>query len=207
MTGVKPYNHRMEPLVPFLTWRFGAAVQFASALHHKQNRKGTTTPYIAHLMGVCALVLESGGDEDQAIAALLHDAVEDQGGISTLQTIRQLFGERVATAVEACSDSTVSDPAKKLPWRERKETYLAHLATAGKDALLVGIADKLYNARAILSDYRQLGEKLWSRFTVPKNEQLWYYVALVNAFRDTNAPKSLVDELNRVVKELKRLAE
>jgi (p)ppGpp synthase/HD superfamily hydrolase len=196
----------MEPLVPFLTWRFDAALQFASALHHKQTRKGTTTPYIAHLMGVCGLVLESGGDEDQAIAALLHDAVEDQGGEPTLQTIRHLFGERVAGAVEACSDSTVSDPAKKLRWRVRKEKYLSHLPTADQDALLVGLADKLYNARAILADYRQLGEKVWSRFTVPKDEQLWYYGALVRAFRGTTAPRGLVDELSRVVEELRQLA-
>lgn len=196
----------MESSTHFLTWRFDAALQLASALHHKQTRKGGTTPYIAHLMGVCALVLESGGDEDQAIAALLHDAVEDQGGEPTLQTICHLFGQRVASAVEACSDSTVSDPANKPPWRERKEKYLAHLQAADADALLVGLADKLYNARAILSDYRQLGEKLWSRFTVPQNEQLWYYGALVSAFRDTAAPKSLVDELSRVVEELKQLA-
>jgi len=157
-------------------------------------------------MGVCALVLESGGDEDQAIAALLHDAVEDQGGTPTLQTIRHLFGERVANAVEACSDSTVSDPAKKAPWRERKEKYLAHLQTADEDALRVGIADKLYNARAILTDYRQLGEELWARFTVPKDDQLWYYSALVRAFCQTAAPKGPVDELSRVVEELKQLA-
>jgi len=109
-------------------------------------------------MGVCALVLEAGGDEDQAIAALLHDAVEDQGGLATLETIHQLFGQRVAAAVESCSDSTVSDPTKKLPWRERKEKYLAHLRSANADALIVGAADKLHNARAVLTDYRQIGE-------------------------------------------------
>src|ERR1700745_2434241 len=116
----------MQPY-PFLTWRFDLALQFASGLHHRQARKGGSVPYIAHLMGVCALVLEAGGDEDQAIAALLHDAVEDQGGLPTLQTIRHLFGERVAVAVESCSDSTVSDPANKPPWLERKQKYLAHL--------------------------------------------------------------------------------
>src|SRR6266404_4576238 len=98
----------MEPYTTFLTWRFDTALQFASGLHHQQPRKGGSIPYIAHLMGVCALVLEAGGDEDQAIAALLHDAVEDQGGISTLSTVRHLFGERVAGIVESCSDSTVS---------------------------------------------------------------------------------------------------
>jgi len=193
----------METYVPFLTWRFDIALQFASGLHHQQPRKGVPIPYIAHLMGVCALVLEAGGDEDQAIAALLHDAVEDQGGLATLETIRHLFGERVAAAVESCSDSTVSDPTKKLPWGERKEKYLTHLRSANADALIVGAADKLHNARAILSDFRQIGEKLWSRFSVPKAEQFWYYGALVEAFKQTTAPNVLVDELQRVVKELR----
>ena len=194
---------RMEPFVPFLTWRFDLALQFASGLHHDQARKGGSVPYIAHLMGVCALVLEAGGDEDQAIAALLHDSVEDQGGLATLETIRHLFGQRVAAAVESCSDSTVSDPTKKLPWRERKEKYLAHLRSANKDSLIVGAADKLHNARAVLTDYRQIGEELWSRFSVPKAEQFWYYRALVEAFRQTTAPNVLVDELERVVNELR----
>ena len=148
-------------------------------------------------------MLEAGGDEDQAIAALLHDAVEDQGGLATLETIRHIFGDRVAVAVESCSDSVVSDPTKKLPWRERKDKYLAHLRSANADALIVGVADKLHNARAILSDYRQIGEQLWSRFNVPKAEQLWYYGELVEAFRQTSAPKVLVDVLTKVVSELR----
>jgi len=193
----------MEPSVPFLTWRFNLAFQLASGLHHQQRRKGTPVPYIAHLMGVCALVLGAGGDEDQAIAALLHDAVEDQGGLATLETIRHLFGQRVAAAVESCSDSTVSDQAKKRPWRDRKEKYLTHLRSANKDALIVGAADKLHNARAVLTDYRQIGEELWSRFSVPKAEQIWYYGSLVETFKQTTAPKVLVSELERVVKELR----
>src|SRR5438132_9388499 len=193
----------METYVPFLTWRFDIALQFASCLHHQQPRKGVPIPYIAHLMGVCALVLEAGGDEDQAIAALLHDAVEDQGGLATLETIRHLFGERVAAAVESCSDSTVSDPTKKLPWRERKEKYLTHLRSANADALIVGAADKLHNARAVLTDYRQIGENLSSRFSMPKAEQFWYYGASVEAFKQTTAPNALADELQRVVKELR----
>jgi len=187
---------------PFLTWRFDIALQFASGLHHQQTRKGVTIPYIAHLMSVCALVLESGGDEDQAIAALLHDAVEDQGGLPTLDTIRHLFGKRVGNAVESCSDSTASDPTKKLPWRERKEKYLAHLRSTNEDALLVAAADKLHNARAILSDYRELREELWLRFNAPKEDQLWFYSVLVETLRQTKAPKVLVDELERVVRKL-----
>src|SRR6516225_1975373 len=137
----------MQTPVPLLNQRFNLAFELASGLHHTQTRKGTPVPYIGHLMAVCALVLEAGGDEDQAIAALLHDAVEDQGGLPTLETIRRLFGQRVADTVEACSDSTSSDPKDKLPWRQRKESYLQHLPTATPDVVLVSAADKLHNAR------------------------------------------------------------
>jgi (p)ppGpp synthase/HD superfamily hydrolase len=193
----------MQSYIPFLTWRFNLALQFASGLHHQQGRKGTRVPYVSHLMAVCALVLEAGGDEDQAIAALLHDAVEDQGGLATLETIRQLFGDRVSATVEACSDSTVSDPKMKPPWRERKEKYLAKLPSADQSALIVGAADKLHNVRAVLTDYRQIGQELWSRFNVGKEEHLWYYGALVEAFKKTTAPKVLVDQLERLVSELR----
>jgi (p)ppGpp synthase/HD superfamily hydrolase len=196
----------MEPYTTFLTWRFDTALQFASGLHHQQPRKGVSIPYIGHLMSVCALVLETGGDEDQAIAALLHDAAEDQGGLPTLDTIRHMFGDRVANTVESCSDSAAIDPTKKLPWRERKEKYLAHLRKANGDALLVSSADKLHNARAILSDYRVVGERLWTRFNAAKADQLWYYGALVETLSHTAAPKMIVDELSRVVEELKRLS-
>jgi (p)ppGpp synthase/HD superfamily hydrolase len=154
------------------------------------------------LMAVCSLVLEAGGDEDQAIAALLHDSVEDQGGLATLDTIRRLFGNRVADTVEFCSDSTVTDPEKKLPWRERKQKYLEHLRHADRDTLIVAVADKLHNARAILSDYREKGEALWTRFNAPKEDQLWFYSALVETLRGTAAPSVLVRELERVVGEL-----
>lgn len=189
-----------------MTWRFDVALQFASGLHHQQARKGegVTVPYIAHLMAVCALVLEAGGDEDQAIAALLHDAVEDQGGISTLNTIRHLFGDRVADAVEACSDSTVADSKKKPPWRQRKEKYLAHLRrTTNQDALVIAAADKLHNARAMLSDYRVHRAKLWLRFNAPKEDQLWFYDTLVDTLRQTTVSELLVGELERTVRELK----
>jgi (p)ppGpp synthase/HD superfamily hydrolase len=189
-----------------LTWRFDLALQFASGLHHGQARKGTTIPYISHLMSVCALVLEAGGDEDQAIAALLHDAVEDCGGLPTLSTIRHMFGDRVANAVETCSDSTETDPGKKADWRGRKEKYLEHLPNASSDALLVVAADKLHNARTMLSDAREMGEKSWSRFKAPKWEQLWFYSAVIESLRQTAAPKTLVEEMNRIVAELKQLA-
>jgi (p)ppGpp synthase/HD superfamily hydrolase len=157
-------------------------------------------------MSVCALVLEAGGDEDQAIAALLHDAVEDQGGLPTLDTIRHMFGDRVANTVESCSDSTATHPTEKPPWRERKDKYLEHLRSANGDALIVSAADKVHNARAILSDCRELGEVSWSRFNAAKEDQLRYYSALVETLRQTTAPKALVDELSKVVEELKRLS-
>jgi (p)ppGpp synthase/HD superfamily hydrolase len=192
----------MASYVPFLTRRFDLALQFASGLHHQQGRKGSNVPYIAHLMSVCALVLEAGGDEDQAIAALLHDAVEDQGGLSTLDTIRRLFGERVADTVEACSDSTSSDPKDKMPWRQRKEAYLQHLRTATPDVVLVSAADKLHNARTILADYRAIREQVWSRFKAPKADQLRYYSTLVSILREREAPSHLVNELQEILGEL-----
>ena len=190
----------------FLTHRFDLALHLASGLHHNQCRKGTSVPYISHLMSVSALVLENGGDEDQAIAALLHDAVEDQGGKPTLDTIRHLFGDRVADIVLECSDSDATDPAQKLPSLERKRAYLRQLPTISNEALLVTLADKVHNARSILGDYLQIGDEVWSRFNVGKEHQLAYYSRLLEIFRQRAAPARLTDELGRVVGELKRLA-
>ena len=153
-------------------------------------------------MAVSAVVLEAGGDEDLAIAALLHDAVEDQGGQPTLQTIRHMFGDRVASVVMECSDT---DREPKPPWRERKEKYLAHLSSASSDALLVSIADKLHNARSVLADYRRHKENLWMRFNAGKEEQFWYYGELVRVFTQRRPEDALVTEFARVVKELKDL--
>jgi (p)ppGpp synthase/HD superfamily hydrolase len=192
----------MDENRPLLTRRFDVALQLASALHHRQHRKGTRIPYIAHLMAVSAIVLEAGGDEELAIAALFHDAVEDQGGAATEKTIRRLFGDRVADIVAECSDTDIEP---KPPWRERKEAYLAHLKTASDDALLVSAADKLHNARAILADYRLLGDDLWERFNASKTDQLWYYRQLVRAFR-ARGSTALVEEFDRVVSEIEQLA-
>lgn len=161
-------------------------------------------PYISHLLAVTALVLENGGDEDQAIAALLHDAVEDQGGKPTLDTIRHLFGDRVADIVVECSDSDATEPAQKLPSAERKRAYLQHLPTISNEALLVTLADKVYNARSILADYQQIGDQIWSRFNVGKEEQLAYYSGLLEIFHRREAPPRLTDELGRVVGELRK---
>src|SRR5450432_1830799 len=150
-------RNRSVKLVP----RFLRAFQFAAEKHANQTRKASTIPYIAHLMGVAALVLEARGDEDLAIAALLHDVVEDCGGAPMLKEVRRRFGKRVADVVEACSDT---DATPKPPWRERKEQYIRHLRTADAGSRLVSTADKLHNARSILADYREIGEPIWERF-------------------------------------------
>lgn len=185
-----------------ITPRFADAFSYASVLHARQTRKGTDIPYLSHLMSVSALVLEDGGDEDEAIAGLLHDAVEDQGGEPTLVEIRRLFGDKVARIVDGCTDSVV---VPKPPWRERKERYVAHIRRAAADVRRVSSADKLHNARSILADFRALGDDLWGRFTASKGDTLWYYRSLVESFRYAGGGR-LVDELDLVVSELERLA-
>lgn len=185
-----------------LSARFSEALVFAARLHAAQVRKGGDTPYVSHLLAVAALVLEQGGDEDEAIAALLHDAVEDQGGKPVREVIARCFGERVAEIVDGCTDA---DTIPKPPWRERKEAYVAHVRHASPSVRLVSAADKVSNARAILADYRQVGEAVWARFKGGREGTLWYYRALIAAFREAG-PTPLVDELDRVVTELERLA-
>jgi (p)ppGpp synthase/HD superfamily hydrolase len=184
-----------------LTTCFEEALIFATQLHTHQTRKGSQTPYIAHLLSVTALVIESGGDEDTVIAALLHDAVEDQGGLDTLAEIRQRFGKRVAEIVDSCSDA---DTSPKPPWKERKEAYLNHLTKATPEARLVSMADKLHNARSILRDLRQ-GKNIWEKFNGGKEGTLWYYTSLVHIFRETDKGY-LVNELDLVVQEIHKLA-
>ena len=186
---------------PKVSPRFEHALQYAASLHAGQERKGTNVPYVAHLMSVAALVLEDGGDEDEAIAALLHDAVEDQGGQPTLEQIRQRFGQRVAGIVEGCTDR---DTSPKPPWRQRKEQYLAYLRHTSAEVRRVSSADKLHNARAILADFRQVGDALWQRFQGDKEGTLWYYRSLVTVFREAGSGL-IVEELDRVVTELERL--
>ncbi len=181
-----------------LTRRFEEALVYATEVHAGQSRKGTSVPYVAHVLAVCSLVLEDGGGEDEAIAALLHDAVEDGGGPPVLEDIRRRFGDHVAEIVWACSDT---GETPKPPWKERKTRYIAHVREAGPDARRVSCADKLHNARSILRDYRVDGERIWGRFSAPAEEQLWYYRALVDAFRQPDR-SPLVAELERVVSEL-----
>ncbi len=184
-----------------LTARFDEALAYAARLHGKQIRKGSGVPYISHLLGVCALVLEFGGDEDQAIAALLHDAIEDQGGDATRQEIRRRFGERVAAIVDGCSDT---DTLPKPPWKPRKEAYIARLRQAPADVRLVSAADKVHNARTLTADYRQQGENLWSRFRGGKEGTLWYFRELVRVFWD-KGPQPIADELAQAVEDLEML--
>jgi GTP pyrophosphokinase len=183
-----------------LTKRFEEALVYSTQLHTSQNRKGTNIPYVAHLLGVTSLVLEDGGDEDEAIAALLHDAVEDQGGQKILDAIKRRFGEKVAIIVQGCTDSfTIPKP----PWQERKENYIVHLRGAIPEVRRVSLADKLYNARAILKTYRKIGETTWERFTGGREGTLWYYRTLMSIFMQTG-DDSMTAELERVVSELER---
>ena len=186
-----------------LTTRFNEALVYAAQLHAEQTRKGTSIPYIAHLLAVASIALENDADEDQAIAALLHDAIEDQGGEKTGKDIRKRFGTNVAEIVEACSDTDIEP---KPPWKKRKENYISHLKNAGGAVLLVSASDKLHNARAILTDYRREGESLWGRFNGGKDGTLWYYRSLTETFKDSDQiPKALINELEYVVSEIEHL--
>jgi len=188
-------------LVPYGP-RFAAALAYAARVHAVQFRKGTSIPYVTHLLAVAAIVGEGGGSEDEVIAALLHDAVEDQGGLTRLADIRARFGEAVAAIVWGCTDAIV---VPKPPWRARKEVYIAHLANAAPGVLRVSSADKLHNARSILADLRVSGPALWDRFTGGQAGTLWYYRALVEAYM-ARGGGPVVEELARVVTAIEQLA-
>ncbi len=210
-------KHKKRVLSRPLSDKFNDALVYAARLHREQPRKGQDIPYVGHLLGVASLVLESGGDEEMAIAALLHDAVEDQGGQPRLEEIRKMFGARVAHIVEGCTDSDEIDPERKPPWCERKEKYIAHVEhKADAEVRLVSAADKVHNARAILSDHYEMEDRVFDRFSGKKQGTLWYYRALVDAFRAAEARDNhpadgsaqgrhrLINELARVVDELER---
>ena len=182
--------------------RFLRAFEFAAKKHKYQTRKASTIPYIAHLMGVASLVLEAGGDEDLAIAALLHDIVEDCGGAPMLTQIRRRFGSRVAKIVDGCTDA---DTYPKPPWRERKENYIARLREEDADTRLVSAADKLNNVRSILSDYREIGESVWSRFNGKREGTLWYYRTLRDEFLQGGANR-VTEDFALEVRKLEHLA-
>lgn len=190
-----------------LSERFDEALAFASEIHRKQTRKSTDIPYVGHLLSVAGLVLENGGDEIQAIAALLHDSIEDQadqfgGGEALGAEIGKRFGPEVKEIVEACSDSYGGE---KGPWRARKDAYLARLKTKGPRVALVSLADKVHNARSIVADLRQVGPSMFQRFSGGIDGTLWYYRSLTSEFQ-RHYPCFLADELDRTVSDMEKLA-
>ncbi len=191
----------IQTATPRLTQKFVEALQYAADKHLRQTRKASEVPYLGHLLSVAGLVIEDDGTETQAIAALLHDAAEDQGGEQTLAEIGQKFGAEVASIVAECSD-TFETP--KPPWRERKERYIRHLREASDDAVLVSLADKLDNARAILRDFRAYGDQVWQRFTVQDPQlHLRYYGSLLEVF-GARSNSWMVAELRKVIDELEQ---
>jgi len=195
-----------------LTDRFDRALLYATHVHGGQVRKGTPIPYIAHLLAVSATVLEYDGSEDVAIAALLHDAVEDQGGEPRLSDIRNRFGDRVADIVRSCSDTVVNSSSgqQKEDWHTRKKRYVEHLNLVDQDTLLVSLSDKIHNARSILRDLRrpEIGKAVWDRFKNSRKDTLWYYRELARSFqkrlKDQSAKMQLADELSEIVDVLER---
>ena len=187
---------------PLLTVRFDAALAYASQIHRLQERKGSGIPYISHLLAVAAIALENGADENQAIAALLHDAAEDQGGRERLADIAVHFGLDVAEMVDHCTDTHIEP---KPAWRPRKEAYIDSLASKPARSLAVSLADKIHNASAINADLRAVGEAVWDRFTGGRDGTLWYYRALASAFSRL-VPGVAARRFEREVAEMEELA-
>lgn len=183
-----------------LTPRFHDALRYAAEAHGTQTRKGTGVPYLSHLMAVASIVLDDGGDEDEATAALLHDAAEDAGGRARVDDIRARFGDKVARIVEACTDSWTTP---KEPWIDRKRAYVEHARHLKGDELRVSAADKVHNAWSILRDLRGQGDAVWNRFKASPDDTVWYYESLVRAFREAGGGV-LVDELARIVRGIQR---
>jgi (p)ppGpp synthase/HD superfamily hydrolase len=198
----KTKNNRIVANGIVLSRRFEKALVYVTRIHGKQVRKRTHRPYIGHLLSVASIVIEFDGDEDMAIAALLHDAVEDQGGLPRLQDIGRKFGKKVAHIVDGCTDSYATP---KLPWIDRKRAYLERIPKETADVRLVSAADKLSNARETLQDVRAHGVEVFESFAGKKDGTLWYYQALVEKFREAES-SALVEELARVVTELNRLS-
>jgi (p)ppGpp synthase/HD superfamily hydrolase len=183
---------------PNLTDRFTQALTYATHLHTHQLRKGSTIPYISHLLSVTALVLEDGGDEDSAIAALLHDAIEDQGGPTTRIQIHQQFGDRVTQLVDACTES---DHQPKPSWKQRKLQYLQQLQTVPDDAIRIVLADKLHNARSILRDLHTHPDQTWQKFNAPPADILWFYQSCLTILQN-RSQSPMVHELQQVISQL-----
>lgn len=204
-------QNRDERTTLQLTERFTRAVEYAKNIH-VGTRKKSAVPYMAHLLGVASLVMGENGHvpfavtEDMAIGALLHDAVEDAGGMPRLRDIEANFGREVARIVEGCSDTFEEDSSKKAPWEERKQGYIERLKTEPHDTLLVSAADKLYNVRATVQDFRGEGDRVWQRFHRGPERQLWYYSELLKVFQDRCPDWRIIGELGRAVAELAEIA-
>ena len=191
-----------------LTTRYADALAYAAEIHADQNRKGPdAVPYISHLLAASSLVLEAGGTEDEAIAALLHDAAEDRGGQARLDDIEKRFGANVASIVRECSDSLTDDPDDKAPWRERKKAHLEHLRGVSASALLVTAADKLHNARSLVMDLQQYGRSYLNHFNAEPRQIVWYYQQMYSALVALAAPPRLTSELGQCVFSLTELIE
>ncbi|RCJ15996.1 phosphohydrolase [Nostoc sp. ATCC 43529] len=182
-----------------LTEKFESALVYATRLHANQTRKISGVPYISHLLSVAALVIEAGGSEEEAIASLLHDSIEDQGGKVTREDIRKHFGETVIAIIDGCTEW---DTPPKPPWLERKQRYLENLRHASPSVKLVSLADKLHNARSLLADLQERGNIVWVEFNNGKEKTLWFYQSLIEVYRQTSNDW-MTQELERIVNELK----
>jgi len=211
MVDMKNIKERESANFLHLTARFTHAIDYARQVH-VNYRKGTSVPYVAHLLGVASLVMGESGHvrfpvtEDMVIGALLHDAVEDEGGLPRLRDIEANFGKEVAKIVEGCTDSFEEDSGKKQEWEERKKSYIDRLRNEPEATLLVSAGDKLYNSRAILEDYRNVGPEVWSRFKRGRKEQLWYFDELIKVYEQRCPNWRIVSELKRVVGDLAQLS-
>jgi GTP pyrophosphokinase len=200
---------KIENTPLYFTDRLTRAVDYARHLHI-ERRKGTGIPAMAHLFGVASLVIGEAGltdfpvTEDMVVAALLHDAVEDHGGEPRLEDIRQNFGANVARMVEGLSDSLAEDSNAKDRWEQRKQAYIERLRHEPADVRLISVADKLYNARSILEDYRLIGPEVWRRFKRGRDLQIWYFDSILEVFKSTGKTR-IVDEFERVVTKLKQI--
>ncbi|MEM7555295.1 MAG: HD domain-containing protein [Cyanobacteria bacterium P01_A01_bin.84] len=181
-----------------LTDKFETALVYATRLHANQTRKMSGVPYISHLLSVTALILEAGGTENEAIAGLLHDAVEDQGGSQTREEIRKIFGSEVVTIIDGCTEW---DTYPKPPWEERKRKYLENLSHANTSLRRVSLADKLHNARSLLADWQKFGDEIWTRFNGGKEKTLWFYHSLIGIYEKTGSDW-MTGEFKQVVSQL-----
>ncbi len=183
-----------------ITERFRNALDYAARKHATQTRKASDIPYLSHLMSVCSIVMDNTPDEDVWIAALLHDAVEDQGGEKTALEIEEQFGKRVADLVRGCSEMTAGEDGVRPSWLQRKQCYLANLPGSDPGVLLISVADKLHNARSVLRDWLACGEDAYCKFSAGKAGTHWYYQQIIQCYRESGAvPKHLLLELEETV--------